>query len=76
MEAADGWQLSPPSIHQVSESVSGSLAWVCVISSWLLLTRVAQRSQPKKLAAYMRKMVDYIVFTLPPDPTSQLNIVS
>lgn len=30
-----------------------------------VLVRVAQRTQPKKLAAFMRKMADYIVFTLP-----------
>lgn len=59
-------------------------AAVCLCVMWRLLMdgssvhlafiKVAQRSQPKKLAAYMRKMVDYIIFTLPPDPTSQLNI--
>lgn len=30
-----------------------------------VLVRVAQRTQPKKLAAFMRKMADYIIFTLP-----------
>lgn len=60
--------------HSSSEWICQSLS-VCH-QCWLLLARVAQRSQPKKLAAYMRKMVDYIIFTLPPDPTSQLNIVS
>ena len=30
-----------------------------------VLVKVAQRTQPKKLAAFMRKMADYIIFTLP-----------
>ena len=30
-----------------------------------VLVKVAQRTQPKKLAAFMRKLIDYIIFTLP-----------
>lgn len=31
-----------------------------------VLLKIAQRTQPKKLAAFMRKFVDYVVLTLPP----------
>ena len=34
-----------------------------------VLMKIAQRIQPKKLAAFMRKFMDYIVFTFP-HPTS------
>lgn len=30
-----------------------------------VLVKVAQRTQPKKLAAFMRNLIDYIIFTLP-----------
>jgi len=37
---------------------SGAVSPVCI--------KIAQRTQPKKLAAQMRRLVDYIIFTLPP----------
>lgn len=30
-----------------------------------VLLKIAQRTQPKKLAAFMRRFVDYVVSTLP-----------
>lgn len=36
---------------------TGAVSMTCI--------RIVQRSQAKKLAAYARKMVDYIVFTCP-----------
>ena len=40
-----------------------------VVSSVLL--KIAQRTQPKKLAAFMRRFVDYIVLTLPSTSPAQ-----
>lgn len=46
--------------------------------SVMISPRIVQRTQPKKLAAYLRKMVDFVIFTLPPPESSpnQLNSVS
>lgn len=36
-----------------------------------VLLKIAQRTQPKKMAAFMRRFVDYVVLCLPyPGPTS------
>ena len=54
-------------------SVCDDFLWCSVLWKLLLkngtvnsvLVKVAQRTQPKKLAAFMRRMADYIIFTLP-----------
>lgn len=51
-----------------SYSRSFSVLWKVVMMNGTInhvLVKVAQRTQPKKLAAFMRKMADYIIFTLP-----------
>ena len=45
-----------------------SVLWKLLLKNSMVnsvLVKVAQRTQPKKLAAFMRKMADYIIFTLP-----------
>ncbi len=49
---------------------------VGVVSSVLL--KIAQRTQPKKLAAFMRRFVDYVILSLPntsPTQEAQLDTV-
>ena len=41
---------------------TGAVSMTCI--------KIVQRSQAKKLAAYARKMVDYVVFTCPPPSNS------
>ncbi len=43
-----------------------------------VLIKIAQRTQPKKMAAFMRQFVDYVILSLPPaTPTmSHLDNVS
>jgi len=31
-----------------------------------VLIKIAQRTQPKKMAAFMRQFVDYVILSLPP----------
>ena len=35
------------------------------------LVKVAQRTQPKKLAAFTRKLIDYIIFSMPQPATAE-----
>ncbi len=42
-----------------------------------VLIKVAQRTQPKKLAAFTRRLIDYIVYSLPHTPShDHINKVS
>ncbi len=49
---------SPPSVLWKIVVETGSVSSV--------LIKIAQRTQPKKLAAFMRKFVDYVIMSLPP----------
>ena len=75
MEALSRDWHSQSTVHQVSTAV------VYVLCPNRALNgdppvRIAQRTQPKKLAAHMRKMVDYFIFTLPhPSTALQINTV-